>query len=164
MAKLKLWFATSILVAFLAGSCSHQANALNLGAISQLRTGEATPDAAAKSTKAAEKPKKEEPKKAAETPKKEEPKKATETPKKEEDKKATEKPKKEEEAKKPEAPGGDVSASKSEMGNLEKNVEVMLGYMMGTSEVTVPKLTQWCKQFGENIGKAKGLSQLTDNR
>ena len=128
MAKLKLWFATSILVAFLAGSCSHQANALNLGAISQLRTGEATPDAAAKSTKAAEKPKKEE------------------------------------EAKKPEAPGGDVSASKSEMGNLEKNVEVMLGYMMGTSEVTVPKLTQWCKQFGENIGKAKGLSQLTDNR
>ena len=152
MAKLKLWFATSILVAFLAGSCSHQANALNLGAISQLRTGEATPDAAAKSTKAAE------------TPKKEEPKKATETPKKEEDKKAAEKPKKEEEAKKPEAPGGDVSASKSEMGNLEKNVEVMLGYMMGTSEVTVPKLTQWCKQFGENIGKAKGLSQLTDNR
>ena len=54
--------------------------------------------------------------------------------------------------------------STSEMDNLEKNVDNLLKYMIGAEEATVQKLTQWCKQFSENVTKSKAVVSLADGR
>ena len=50
------------------------------------------------------------------------------------------------------------------MNNLQKNVDVLIGYMIGSEEPTVAKLTQWCKQFGDNVKKSKAVMALANGR
>ena len=50
------------------------------------------------------------------------------------------------------------------MNNLQKNVDVLIGYMIGSEVPDIPKLTQWCKQFGENVQKSKAVMALANGR
>ena len=50
------------------------------------------------------------------------------------------------------------------MNNLQQNVDVLIGYMIGSEEPDIPKLTQWCKQFGDNVKKSKAVMALANGR
>ena len=58
----------------------------------------------------------------------------------------------------------DGIATPSEMNNLQRNVDVLIGYMIGSQEPTVNNLTQWCKQFGDNVAKSKAVMALANGR
>ena len=50
------------------------------------------------------------------------------------------------------------------MAKLEKSINTLIGYMIGSEECTVPKLEEWCQQFSETVAKTKSVIAMAASR